>query len=114
MGAAEFLTGLRVGRALRDSSHWSAADYRPCDVCFACGHARASHLDEPHRKGEPPKSDRGWCTRPEGSCISGGCACLRFIEATEAQVQEAEAQVAQASPLPTFGGGRYVMLPEED
>ena len=107
MGAAEFLQGLRIGSTLGDPSAWPAFDYRPCDVCFTCGHTRASHLDEPHHKGEPTVSDRGWTTRPEGSCISNRCNCLHFVEATELQVRAGLEQVRSAPPMVVIGG-RYV------
>lgn len=67
-----------------DPNHWAANYYTPENICAreGCGHARLSHLDQPELKGSPPSSDRGWCTKPEGTCIFNPCSCVSFIEPT--------------------------------
>lgn len=57
-----------------------AEEETPENICAGCGHTRATHLDQPYVKGGPAVSDRGWCVRPQGSCIYSPCTCLQFLE----------------------------------
>jgi hypothetical protein len=51
---------------LRHYPHW-----RPESLCANCGHPKDDHLDE---------SDRGWCTKPAGTCIFQPCDCKTFVQ----------------------------------
>jgi hypothetical protein len=66
-------------------SHWSDKYRTPENLCANCGHQRDSHLDQPTLKGDPPSSDRGWCTLPPGTCIFSPCDCKAFVEPEQAQ-----------------------------
>lgn len=89
--------GVLRGRVLLDSGHWLARYETPENICVDCGHSRNTHLDQPEVKGAPPQSDRGWCTRPEGSCIYQPCSCLNFVEPTDAQISAATKLISEAT-----------------
>lgn len=63
-----------------DSKHWAAKYWTPENLCARCGHARNCHLDQPDLKGGRASSDRGWCTKPAGTCIFNPCDCTSFVE----------------------------------
>ena len=44
--------------------------WRPDNLCATCEHPKDCHLDE---------SDRGWCTKPAGTCIFNPCTCTAFV-----------------------------------
>jgi len=86
-------------RLITASLYSSGADWTAENLCAACGHPRASHLDQPLRKGQPPSSDRGWCTLPPGTCIHLPCDCKAFVEpecASEPNLSETMADLLRA------------------
>ncbi len=74
---------LAVAAAVVEQGGWRARYSTPENLCGTCGHPRNSHLDQAEVRGELKMSDRGWCARPENSCISQGCPCLEFVEPPE-------------------------------
>lgn len=74
---------LAVAAAIVADGGFGARYYTPENLCVTCGHPRNSHLDQAEVRGGEKTSDRGWCTRPENSCIYQGCPCLEFVEPPE-------------------------------
>lgn len=44
--------------------------WAPENRCACCEHPEDDHLDA---------SDRGWCTKPAGTCIFTPCDCKTFV-----------------------------------
>jgi hypothetical protein len=60
--------------------YWTDKYGTPENLCGTCGHKRNSHLGEAPLKGMPKEDDSGWCMKPAGTCIFGGCKCAAFVE----------------------------------